>query len=298
MNMFCGVTGQLLPVTTESASALASGSLRDQEVAAISLGSADVAGRVSDAIVDISSTVPSAAKPLSSISSKTKKMPLQLTEESAVPSNVVEPVCSRPTVSSLPTTSSSLLKSVLKVSSNDSPKNTFTTLFDFLKEHEKCLACSAKHFGDWLESVQISNLEEFAEALHDDDFVSLEMKTNGLKYFKRFVLQKAVAACLETLPTIEKDLSIPTSAAKKTTSKQEPPNELVCPIRHVLMTTDPVLATDGYTYEREAIESWLQRQGNTALSPMTNEPLVDVTLVTNVIIRTLARDWLRERSEE
>jgi hypothetical protein len=64
------------------------------------------------------------------------------------------------------------------------------------------------------------------------------------------------------------------------------------------MTTDPVLATDGYTYEREAIESWLQRQGNTALSPMTLEPLVDVTLVTNVVIRTLARDWLREHSEE
>ena len=33
---------------------------------------------------------------------------------------------------------------------------------------------------------------------------------------------------------------------------------------------DPVLAADGFTYERSAIEGWISRK---ATSPMTNEPL-------------------------
>lgn len=39
---------------------------------------------------------------------------------------------------------------------------------------------------------------------------------------------------------------------------EDPPNDLYCPIDRVLMTEDPVLAADGVTYEREAIERWFQ----------------------------------------
>lgn len=81
------------------------------------------------------------------------------------------------------------------------------------------------------------------------------------------------------------------------------PFELVCPIRHVLMVHDPVLAPDGYTYEREAIVEWLERGGagggdhTAALSPMTHEPLGNATLVSNVAIRTMARDWFTKMAK-
>lgn len=42
---------------------------------------------------------------------------------------------------------------------------------------------------------------------------------------------------------------------------------------------DPVIAADGYTYERSAIEDWITRK---AISPMTNKPLAHTTLVPNL----------------
>ena len=42
---------------------------------------------------------------------------------------------------------------------------------------------------------------------------------------------------------------------------------------------DPVVAADGHTYERQAIEAWLSSQRLT--SPMTNEPLGDRLLYPN-----------------
>ena len=35
--------------------------------------------------------------------------------------------------------------------------------------------------------------------------------------------------------------------------------------------SDPVIASDGYTYEREAIEEWMRHQGT---SPISRQPLV------------------------
>ena len=44
------------------------------------------------------------------------------------------------------------------------------------------------------------------------------------------------------------------------------PDEFVCPITTFSMR-DPVLAVDGFTYERKAIETWLKRA---SASPMTS----------------------------
>lgn len=45
---------------------------------------------------------------------------------------------------------------------------------------------------------------------------------------------------------------------------------------------DPVIAADGFTYERSAIEDWLSRKGT---SPMTNQPLVHCFLTPNLTVR-------------
>jgi hypothetical protein len=48
---------------------------------------------------------------------------------------------------------------------------------------------------------------------------------------------------------------------------------------------DPVIAADGYTYEREAIEAWLAL-GN-ACSPVTRQPLRSAVVRPNFAVRDL-----------
>ena len=64
----------------------------------------------------------------------------------------------------------------------------------------------------------------------------------------------------------------------------------LCPITHEPMV-DPVMTADGQTYERKAIEEWLQRStgedGCVPTSPLTGEPLKDTTLRPNYLAREL-----------
>lgn len=51
---------------------------------------------------------------------------------------------------------------------------------------------------------------------------------------------------------------------------------------------DPHVAADGYTYDRKAIEAWLQR---TDTSPMTNLPLPHKNLLPNYSLLSAILDW-------
>lgn len=62
------------------------------------------------------------------------------------------------------------------------------------------------------------------------------------------------------------------------------PDEYFCPITHELMK-DPVIAADGFTYERSAIAEWLQSGRDT--SPMTNHRLPHMQLTANLVLRIL-----------
>ncbi|KAL0214201.1 hypothetical protein P9112_006385 [Eukaryota sp. TZLM1-RC] len=59
------------------------------------------------------------------------------------------------------------------------------------------------------------------------------------------------------------------------------PEELLCPISYNLMK-DPVLCSDGFTYDRHAIERWLNQHSH---SPMTGEPLPHKHISGNSSIR-------------
>lgn len=61
------------------------------------------------------------------------------------------------------------------------------------------------------------------------------------------------------------------------------PDEYICPITQVVMV-DPVLGSDGRTYERSAITEWL-RTHNT--SPITREVMTAGTLKPNYALRSL-----------
>merc|ERR1712072_1439578 len=62
--------------------------------------------------------------------------------------------------------------------------------------------------------------------------------------------------------------------------------DLICPII-LHRFVDPVAACDGYVYERNAIQQWFDN--NHRISPMTNEPLNDTSLIPCRNMKTIAR---------
>jgi len=68
---------------------------------------------------------------------------------------------------------------------------------------------------------------------------------------------------------------------------------LVCPLSMELMR-DPVVAADGYTYERGLMEELIAKQSFgdrcDVLSPQTNEALAHLNLISNTTLRTLIKE--------
>ena len=65
------------------------------------------------------------------------------------------------------------------------------------------------------------------------------------------------------------------------------PNECFCPITHEIME-DPVIAQDGHTYERAAIQRWFDTGRRT--SPKTGAQLLSIELLPNYTMRSLIQD--------
>jgi hypothetical protein len=66
-----------------------------------------------------------------------------------------------------------------------------------------------------------------------------------------------------------------------------------CSITHEIMI-DPVMAADGHSYERKAIEEWFRRGYRT--SPMTNSFLPHSILTPNVNLKNAIDEFLEENS--
>ncbi|XP_034550343.1 WD repeat, SAM and U-box domain-containing protein 1-like [Notolabrus celidotus] len=77
-------------------------------------------------------------------------------------------------------------------------------------------------------------------------------------------------------------------ALKAEQSGSDAPDEFLCPITRELMK-DPVIAADGYSYERESIESWIRGKNKT--SPMTNLPLQTTLLTSNRSLKMAISRW-------
>lgn len=70
-----------------------------------------------------------------------------------------------------------------------------------------------------------------------------------------------------------------------------PPSVFICPISQDVMC-DPVVAADGYTYERDVIAAWMARHDT---SPMTGLRLEHKGLTANLALRSAISEW-RERT--
>jgi hypothetical protein len=91
-------------------------------------------------------------------------------------------------------------------------------------------------------------------------------------------------AAIETLAPSGKRGRVTTGDAAL--SPRQRPAAHTCPLTLETMV-DPVIAADGHTYERAAIEKWFE---NHATSPITNAELPHTGLIANV----MARQWIAE----
>lgn len=69
------------------------------------------------------------------------------------------------------------------------------------------------------------------------------------------------------------------------------PPECLCPVTQEIMQ-DPVICADGFTYERQAIETWFRRGNRT--SPVTNLVLGHRTLITNRAVKGINEFFLQQ----
>ena len=69
------------------------------------------------------------------------------------------------------------------------------------------------------------------------------------------------------------------------------PDGFICPLS-LEIYEDPVMAADGFSYERREIEAWFARGKRT--SPKTNAELPHVMLVPNRDLRAMCQDFLDE----
>src|SRR5690606_9208241 len=65
------------------------------------------------------------------------------------------------------------------------------------------------------------------------------------------------------------------------------PKEFVCPLTGQIIF-DPVMTNDGHTFERKAIECWLEKHD---VSPITGDELSSKVVLPNFALKQLIRDF-------
>ncbi|XP_043707153.1 U-box domain-containing protein 35-like [Telopea speciosissima] len=96
----------------------------------------------------------------------------------------------------------------------------------------------------------------------------------------------------QVLPVLEKLKGIADKARDMApTFRSSPPQHFICPILQDVMD-DPCVASDGYTYDRKAIELWLKEND---ISPMTNLSLPSKDLLPNYSLLSAIMEWKSRR---
>ncbi|NXU53948.1 WSDU1 protein, partial [Turnix velox] len=159
--------------------------------------------------------------------------------------------------------------------------------------------CEANDFGnepkvavvDWSED----DVSAWLCAQNLSDFIGL-FKRNNIDGKELLNLTKESLANelkIESLGLRSKLLQkIEELRVKMTTVPPAVPDEFLCPITRELMK-DPVIAADGYSYEKDAIESWISSKRRS--SPMTNLPLPSAVLTPNRTLRMAISRWLERQ---
>lgn len=137
-----------------------------------------------------------------------------------------------------------------------------------------------------------------------------ELLTMMRKRQKRYGSNKGLIHDFQTFVTYEFDIDAMTQVNKMTNTMRniipapgDPPkpwelkddavvpSEYKCPISQEIMV-DPVVASDGNTYERHPFERWIS--GGKVVSPLTNLPLASITAYPNLNLKKLIEQFVMQ----
>jgi len=137
-------------------------------------------------------------------------------------------------------------------------------------------------------NVQVEMLSKLWESTHDLDKVLIQLENipmpEDLTHMKK---NKGEEEEEEEGDGAEQNLASGRNKGKQKVNENPPP-DFLCPITNEVMK-DPVVASDGHTYEKTAIEEWF-RKSNT--SPMTGVALEMKTVFPNFNLRSRIKDWV------
>ncbi|KAL5729155.1 hypothetical protein ACHQM5_002143 [Ranunculus cassubicifolius] len=120
-----------------------------------------------------------------------------------------------------------------------------------------------------------------------------EVKNNKVALFdpKQAQLQKK-KQLISAKSSCSKNSSMEDSESLRSNEKHTPPKDFVCPITSNLFV-DPVTLETGQTYERRAIQEWIDRGNSTC--PITRQKLQSTQLPkTNYVLKRLIASWQEE----
>jgi len=104
---------------------------------------------------------------------------------------------------------------------------------------------------------------------------------------------KAAALEAAAMEAAAKEAAAKEAAAKEVEAAadaDEPPDDLICPITQELMN-NPVIAADGHTYERVAIERWLKTNTTHRIRQVRSRDFECKILVSNHLVCRQIREW-------
>jgi hypothetical protein len=121
-------------------------------------------------------------------------------------------------------------------------------------------------------------------------FVPLVMST---RYYNQYDVWRLLEANMVTVPAVQPH--IPAAAILRSRrldvdpdADDDAPEEFKDMAFEATIMRDPVVATDGYTYDRSSIEHWFREH---ATSPMTSLPLHSKLLIPNHSLRSQINEW-------
>ncbi|XP_056649892.1 WD repeat, SAM and U-box domain-containing protein 1 isoform X3 [Monodelphis domestica] len=163
------------------------------------------------------------------------------------------------------------LKAHCQVSQADKPEHEPKQFIETWSEEEVSSWLCAQGLEDLVSIFKMNNIDG-KELLN----LTKESLTDDLK-IESLGLRSKVLRKIEELKVKVKSLS------------SGIPDEFLCPITRELMK-EPVIASDGYSYEKEAIENWITKKKRT--SPMTNLVLPSLVLTPNRTLKMAINRWL------
>ncbi|TRY82481.1 hypothetical protein DNTS_029962 [Danionella cerebrum] len=167
-----------------------------------------------------------------------------------------------------------LMNSLLIVISHEKPSNSRTSR-----------GRSALMVSEWSEEDVLSWLQEEGLEAVADIFTSNNIDGGELLSLTKETLSSDLH--IESLGLRSKIMK-KIEELKMAPVSNGTPDEFLCPITREIMK-DPVIAADGYSYERDAIESWIKTKSRT--SPMTNLPLQTTLLTPNRTLKMAIFRW-------